>query len=299
MFKLKGVHCPIATPFEGDKIAYDRLDSNLEFWTASKLEGIVVMGSNGEYVSLREIEKEDLIAHCCKKIARKKSVVVGTGSNSIDETLHLCRVSHECGADAVLVLTPFYYKGAMTDPALEAYYTTVADSSPLPVIIYNMPANTGINTSSALLAKLSLHPNIIGVKDTSGNIAQITETIRDSAEDFSVFAGNWAFLLPSLYMGAKGGTLAVSNVLPNECAQLIELFEAGEHAKAKELAYRIMPVNAAVTAKYGVGGLKIAMEYVGLFGGSPRMPLRRPNDEARAAIRETLIAAGITVRDIK
>lgn len=297
MLELKGIYSPIATPFIDDEIAYDKLDENLEFWTASKLEGIVVMGSNGEFVSLRESEKEALIRFCCKKIAGKKRVVVGTGSNCMDETLHLCNVSAECGADAVLLVTPFYYKNAMKDDVLEIYYTAVADRSPLPVIIYNMPANTGVNTSSALLAKLSHHPNIIGVKDTSGNIVQITETIRDCAPGFSVLAGNWAFLLPSLYLGAKGGTLALSNVLPNECAKLIELFEAGKTEEAKALALRLMPVNAAVTTKYGIGGLKTAMDLVGLFGGEPRLPLRRPNAEIRAYIRSTLINAGITVRD--
>lgn len=299
MFELKGIYSPIATPFFDGKIAYDKLDQNLTFWLSSKLEGIVVMGTNGEFVSLLEREKEELIQYCCHAIAGKKRVVVGTGGNCADETLHLCRISAECGADAALVVAPFYYKSSMTDGALEGYFTSVADRSPLPIIVYNMPANTGVNTSSALLAKLSRHPNIIGVKDTSGNIVQIIETIRDAAPGFSVLAGNWAFLLPSLYMGAKGGTLALSNLLPNECVELTELFEAGKHDQARQLAMRLMPVNAAVTTKYGVGGLKVAMEYVGLFGGEPRLPLRRPDAETRAAIRSTLITAGIAVRDIE
>ncbi|MGN0799646.1 MAG: dihydrodipicolinate synthase family protein [Christensenellales bacterium] len=299
MFELKGIYCPIATPFINNEIAYDKLDENLAFWTASKLEGITVMGSNGEFVSLRESEKEALIRHCGKAIAGKKRFVVGTGSNCMDETLYLCNVSADCGADAVLLVTPFYYKGAMKDDVLERYYTAVADRSPLPVIIYNMPANTGVNTSSQLLAKLSHHPNIVGVKDTSGNIVQITETIRDSAPGFSVLAGNWAFLLTSLYMGAKGGTLALSNILPNECAELIELFEAGKAEEAKQLAWRLMPVNAAVTTKYGIGGLKVAMDYVGLYGGEPRLPLCRPGAEVREYIRSTLVNAGVAVRDIE
>ena len=278
MFDLKGIYCPIATPFIDDKIAYDKLDENLDFWISSKLEGIVVMGSNGEFVSLRESEKEELIQHCCKRIAGKKRVVVGTGSNCFDETLHLCNFSKECGADAVLLVTPFYYKGSMKDDVLEEYFTTVADRSPLPVILYNMPANTGVNMSSALQTKLSRHPN--------------------TEPDFSVLAGNWAFLLPSLYLGAKGGTLALSNVLPNECAELIELFEAGKAEEARQLALRLMPVNAAVTTKYGIAGLKAAMEYVGLFGGEPRLPLRRASEEVRAYVRSTLVNAGIAVRDI-
>ena len=298
MFDLKGIYCPIATPFVNDKIAYDKLDENLTFWTSSKLEGIVVMGSNGEFVSLLENEKEELIAHCCKKIAGKKRVVVGTGSNCFEETIRLCQVSKDNGADAVLLVTPFYYKSSMKDDVLAAYYTAVADRSPLPVIIYNMPANTGVNMSSALQAKLSHHPNIVGVKDTSGNIVQIAETIRDAAPGFSVLAGNWAFLLPSLCLGAKGGTLALSNVLPNECAELIELFEAGKMEEARQLAFRLMPVNAAVTTKYGIAGLKAAMEYVGLHGGELRLPLQRANEAVRAEVRSALVNAGITVREM-
>ena len=129
-------------------------------------------------------------------------------------------------------------------------------------------------------------------------IVQITETIRDTEQDFSVLAGNWAFLLPSLYLGAKGGTLALSNVLPNECAELIELFEAGKAEEARQLALRLMPVNAAVTTKYGIAGLRASMEYVGLFGGEPRLPLRRASEDVRAYVRSTLVNAGIAVRDI-
>lgn len=296
MFELKGIYCPIATPFVNDKIAYDKLDQNMEFWTSSKLEGIVVMGSNGEFVSLRESEKEELIRHCCKVIDGKKRIVVGTGSNCLDETLHLCKVSADAGADAALVVTPFYFKNAMNDANLENYYTTLADRSPLPIIIYNMPANAGVNTSYELLCRLSKHPNIVGVKDTSGNIVQICQTIFNCDQDFSVLAGNWAFLLPALFLGAKGGTLAVSNILPNECAEMVELYNEGKYDACRALAKRLIPINAAVTTKYGIGGLKVAMEYVGLFGGEPRLPLRLPNEEIRKNIREALAYAGVEVR---
>lgn len=204
MFELKGVYTPIATPFENGEIAYGKLEKNLDFWLGSKLTGIVVMGSNGEFVALHEAEKEELTRFCCKYAAGKRRVIVGTGSNCIDETHHLNRLAAECGADAVLVVTPFYYKNGMKDDILERYFTEVADQSPLPVVLYNMPGNTGVNTSVPLLTKLSKHPNIVGVKDTSGNIAQISETIHTADPSFSVFAGNWAFLLPSLLMGGEG-----------------------------------------------------------------------------------------------
>lgn len=295
MLDLKGIYCPIATPFIDHKIAYGKLDANLAFWTGSALEGIVIMGSNGEFVSLTVQEKEELIRHCCRSISGKKHIVVGTGGNCLDETLQLNRVAAECGADAALLIPPHYYRAAMNDGVLENYYTAVAERSPLPVIIYNMPANTGVNLSSALQVRLSFHPNIIGVKDTSGNITQITETVRNSSADFRVLAGNWAFLLPSLFMGAVGGTLALSNVVPNECAKLVELFNAGKFDEARALALRLMPLNAAVTAKYGVAGLKAAMDLVGLFGGEPRLPLLKAGDAMRQEIRGILDEAGIPV----
>lgn len=288
MFQLKGVYTPIATPFTDNRIDYRKLGENLEFLASSKLEGIVVMGSNGEFVSLTWDEKVEMIRFCCEFMKGKKHIIIGTGSNCLEETMELNRISAECGADAVLVVTPNYYKGAMKDEALEVYYTRVADTSPLPVVLYNMPANTGVNTSSALLVKLSRHPNIIGVKDTSGNIVQIAETLRDCDPSFSVFAGNWGFLLPSLLLGAKGGTLALGNVAPNECAELLELVDAGRLEEARALANRLMPVNAAVTARFGIGGLKIAMEMMGFHGGEPRLPLRRPNaaaDEIRSILK--------------
>ena len=291
MFTLKGIYTPIATPFKDDKIDYEALGKNLDFWCSSKLEGIVVMGSNGEAVALTWEEKQEMIRFCCNYAKGKKKVIIGTGGNCINETMAMNDLAAECGADAVLVVTPFYYKGAMKDAVLENYFLKIADTSKLPVVLYNMPANTGVNTSAELLIKLSKHPNIVGVKDTSGNITQIAQTINGCDPSFSVFAGNWSFLLPSLLLGGKGGTLALGNVAPNECAELLELVEAGKTEEAKALSARLFPVNAAVTAKYGIGGLKAAMEMVGLAGGEPRLPLRRPNEEGLADIRQILATA--------
>lgn len=293
MFELKGIYTPIAIPFTDDEIDYTKLESNLKFWCDSRLDGLVLLGSNGEFVSLSEQEKKDFIKFVCEKVKGKKHIIVGTGGNNIRETHELNQFAYECGADAVLLVTPFYYKGAMKDPVLENYFTVVADKSPLPIVLYNMPGNTGVNISSALQIKLSKHPNIIGVKDTSGNITQIAETCKDCDPSFTVFAGNWSFLLQSLVMGAKGATLALANVCPNECVELLDLFEAGKLEEARQHAFRLMPVNAAVTARFGIGGLKYAMEQVGLFGGEPRLPLRRPNADAQAEICEILKTAGL------
>jgi len=205
MFKLHGIYAPIATPFAGGEIAYDKLEKNLSFWLGSDLEGIVVMGSNGEFVLLSPAEKEDLMRFVCARAKGKKPVIAGTGAESTAETMRLNEKAALAGADAVLVVTPNYYKGSMTDPVLARFYTDVAEASPLPVILYNMPRNAGINISAKLAIELARHPKIIGVKDSGGNIVQIADIIRNAPADFSVFAGSASFLYASLVLGATGG----------------------------------------------------------------------------------------------
>ncbi|MCE5283918.1 MAG: dihydrodipicolinate synthase family protein [Deltaproteobacteria bacterium] len=291
MFKLHGVYAPIATPFTGGKIAYDKLEQNLKFWLGSDLEGIVVMGSNGEFVLLSSEEKEELTRFVCARAKGKKPVIAGTGAESTAETIRLGRKAAEAGADAVLVVTPNYYKGDMTDPVLARFYTDVADNSPLPVILYNMPRNTGINISAKLAVELARHPNIIGIKDSGGNIVQIADMIRNAPETFSVFAGSASFLYASLALGATGGTLALANVFPNECARLQKLFEAGKLTEARELQMTLIDSNNAVTGRWGIPGLKAAMDMIGLYGGDPRpplMPLAEANcEELRKILAKT------------
>lgn len=291
MFELHGIYAPIATPFTGDEIAYDRLKHNLEFWNNSKMAGIVVMGSNGEFVMLGREEKERLISFCCEQAGGKKHVIAGTGAESTRETISLSKAAAAAGVDAVLVVTPHYYKGGMNNTALKKFYFDVADASPVPVVIYNMPRNTGLNISAKLVAELAAHPNIIGIKDSGGNITQIAETIKKAPADFAVFAGSASFLLPSLILGAKGGTLALANILPNQCAEVQELYAAGNLAAARELQLKLLEINFAVTAGYGIAGLKAALDMIGLYGGDPRPPLlplgAAEREELRAILERT------------
>ena len=292
MFKLHGIYAPIATPFAGGKIAYDKLEKNLKFWLESDLAGVVVMGSNGEFVLLSPAEKEELTRFVCAQAKGKKPVIAGTGAESTMETIRLNQMAAEAGADAVLVVTPNYYKGDMTEPVLARFYRDVADASPLPVILYNMPRNAGINISAKLASELSKHPNIIGIKDSGGNIVQIADMIRNSAEGFAVFAGSASFLYASLALGATGGTLALANVFPNECARLQKLFEAGKLKEARDLQMTLIDSNNAVTARWGIPGLKAAMEMIGLYGGDPRPPLLPLGEAEREALRKVLMQTG-------
>ena len=296
MFKLHGIYAPIATPFAGGEIAYDKLEKNLEFWLGSDLEGIVVMGSNGEFVLLTPEEKEELMRFVCARAKGKKPVIAGTGAESTAETIRLNMKAAEAGADAVLIVTPNYYKGEMTDPVLSRFYTDVADASPLPVILYNMPRNAGINISAKLAVELARHPNIIGIKDSGGNIVQIADMIRNAPEGFSVFAGSASYLYTSLALGATGGTLALANIFPNECARLQTLFDAGKIREARDLQMKLIDSNNAVTARWGIPGLKAAMEMIGLYGGDPRPPLVPLKEADREELRKVLTKTGFFLK---
>ena len=292
MFKLHGIYAPIATPFAGGKIAYDKLERNLNFWLESDLSGIVVMGSNGEFVLLSPEEKDELTRFVCAYAKGKKPVVVGTGAESTVETIRLSKMAAEAGAEAVLVVTPNYYKGEMTEPVLARFYRDVADASPLPVILYNMPRNAGINISAKLAAELSHHPNIVGIKDSGGNIVQIADMIRNAAQGFSVFAGSASFLYATLAVGGTGGTLALANVFPNECTRVQTLFEAGKMNEARDLQMILIDSNNAVTGRWGIPGLKAALDMVGIYGGDPRPPLLPLSEANREELRKILAQTG-------
>lgn len=290
--KLEGIYAPIPTPFAGDQILYDRLEQNLCRWASTQLDGLVVLGSNGEFVMLDEDEKVEMVRFVRRNFPASRPVIAGTGCESTRATLRLTKAVASEGADAVLVVNPSYYKGAMTEAALEGFYTDVADESPVPVILYNMPRNTGINLSASLVARLSQHTSIIGVKDSSGNITQIAEVIHRASPGFSVFAGSGGFLYPSLCVGATGGTLAVANILADQCAGILRNYQEGRVDVAKSLQLRILEVNAAVTTRWGVAGLKAAMDMLGYYGGKPIGPLVPLEESQRRELRSILSRAG-------
>lgn len=293
---IKGIFAPIPTPFAANEaIAYDRLAENLERWFATDLAGVVVLGSNGEYVLLTNEEKREMISFVCRHAPAGRPVIAGTGGESTREAIELSKFAADCGAAASLVITPAYYKSSMTDAALMAHFTAVADASPIPVMLYNMPRNTGINMTPKLVSELAKHPNITGIKDSGGNIVQIAEIIAAVPADFAVFAGSGSFLYPTLALGGVGGTLAVANVIPNECAKLLRLTEEGKHDEARRLQLAILEINNAVTGKYGVGGLKAALDLLGYYGGAPRMPILPAKPAERDDIRRMLAALGCRV----
>lgn len=289
---FKGIYAPIATPFVDDQIDKQALKANLDRYSASRLAGLVVLGSNGEFAYLDIDEKMSLVEFVRQNTADEKSIIAGTGCESTRETIRLTKFAASVGADAALVITPSFYKGSMSEAALERFYLDVADASPIPIMLYNMPRNTGLNMSSGLVCRLAQHENIVGVKDSSGNIVQIAEIIHNSPADFAVFAGSGSFLYPTLALGGVGGTLAVANILPELCVSLYDAVMAGDHEKAKQLQHKLLAPNAAVTSRWGIAGLKAALDMLGYRGGLPRRPML-PLDEAHLPeLRQILIAAG-------
>lgn len=289
---IRGIFAPIPTPFHKDEIAYDKLKGNLDRWARTDLTGLVVLGSNGEFVLLTEDEKVKLVEHVRSNFPAERPVIAGTGCESTRDTIRLTKRVAAVGATAALVVTPNYYKGSMTDAILKRFFYDVADASPIPVMLYNMPRNTGINMSVPLVIECSKHPNIVGIKDSSGNIVQIAEIIAGTGPDFAVFAGSGSFLYATAVLGGVGGTLAVANVLPNMCAAIQRAAEAGDHAKAKELQMKIMAANAAVTSRWNIPGLKAALDMLGFYGGPPRLPLLPLGEPVLGELRQILAEAG-------
>ncbi|MDP2873636.1 MAG: dihydrodipicolinate synthase family protein [Bacillota bacterium] len=293
---VTGIFAPIPTPFGPDEeIAYDRLAENLAWWGATRLRGVVVLGSNGEFVFLSPEEKARLIEAVRAGLPADKMVIAGTGCETTRDTIALSRQAAKLGADACLVLTPYYYKGDMTPATLRRYFWDVAEACPVPVMLYNMPRNTGLNMEPALVIDLASHPNITGIKDSSGNIVQISEIIGGTGEGFSVFAGSGSFLMTTLVMGGVGGTLAVANIMPDECAELMDLTTAGKTVAARALQQRILAPNKAVTSRWGIPGLKAALDLMGKHGGPPRRPLLPLGARERADLAKVLREAGVDI----
>ncbi len=291
---LGGVFTPIVTSFDqaGD-VAHDRMAQNLDKWNQTGLSGYVVLGSNGEWVYLDEKERKAVLENTRQAIPKDKLMIAGTAAESTRHTIRLTEEAAKIGADMAIIVNPNYYKSQMTAPVLAAYYEEVADASPIPLMIYNLPPATGMDLSADLLAALSQHPDIVAVKDTGGNIAKMGETIRRAAPGFQVFSGSANFFYPSMAMGVTGGILALANLAPEESVALYDLFQAGEIDKGRELHLRMLPVNLAITSRFGVPGLKAALDMAGFYGGPPRLPLRPLDDERRRELKAILQTAGL------
>jgi len=271
---LKGCFPPIPTPFDArGRVDCDHLASNLEKWLKTPLSGFAVLGSNGEAVLMKDTEKIETWKTAGEVIGSDRLFLAGTGCESSAETLELTEKAAGLGANAAMIVTPHYYKPRMDRRALVTHYTMIADRSPIPIILYNVPAFTGIDLSAEIIIELAGHPGIVGLKESSGNVGKIGQIVDRVGNTFQVLAGSGNFLLPALTVGAVGGVMALASVAPHLVDEIVLSFEKGDLRKAKEIQLRLIPANAAVTSQYGIAGLKTALDLIGMYGGPVRPPL--------------------------
>jgi 4-hydroxy-2-oxoglutarate aldolase len=291
---LEGVFVPVPTPFRGEDVAVGRLQENLRRWNQTALAGYVVLGSTGEFPMLSEAEQDRILVAAREAIPRDKAFIAGTGANSTLHTIRQTKRAAEIGADAAIVITPHYFtKGFSQAAAQVRHYLAVAEASPVPILVYNFPVNTGINLEPDTVARIAQHPNVAGIKDSSGNIAQAAQIIDLTPKSFHVLVGAAAALLPSLAIGSSGGILALAAIAAREFSDVDALARAGRWQEAREIAARMLAADRGVAGRYGIGGLKAALDLQGFYGGPCRPPLGTPDGDAIEDIKEVLATAGL------
>lgn len=290
---LQGVLPPVPTPFRNGDVDSAALAENLARWLQSPIRGVVVLGSNGEAPYLAEDEAARIVATARAVVPADRVLIAGTGRESTCMTIAATRRAADAGADAVLVRTPSFFKSEMTAGAFVRHYTAVADASPVPVLLYNYTAVTGVNLQPAAVAELAKHANIIGVKESGGDVAQLADYVTQTPGGFAVMCGSAPHFYPALAVGATGGILALAVVVPDLCVRLFTLVKESRHAEAAALQMRLVPLARSVTTRFGVAGLKVAVGLLGYVGGDPRLPLGPAPPEAREVIKMQLVELGL------
>ena len=287
--RLSGIFPPIPTSFDasGD-IDTHAITANVTRWMTTRLSGVLALGSNGEASLLDESESDYVLAAARQAVPSSKLLIAGTGRESTRATIDASRRAADLGADAVLVRPPAYYKNQMTNDALIDHFTRVADASPVPVLLYNLPA-TGVVLTLPVVSALAKHPNVAGMKETSPELERLGQftAIRP---DFAVLSGWAPVIYPAMGLGAAGGILAVANVLPDRCVDLYEHARAGRHDEALALQRAITPLAQMVSSIHGIAGLKVALTHLGFPVGPCRGPLQALPETVRTTITRAVDA---------
>ena len=291
--RFHGIYAALTTPFVEGEVDLEKFKSNIRRFNDFELSGYVVLGTTGENVSLSDEESAALVRAAREAASPGKTIIAGTGRESTKLTIDFSRRMADLGAQAALVRTPGYFKSRLDAEALKGHYLAVAESSPVPVLIYNIPQNTGVAVDSPTVVELSRHPNIAGIKDSSGNLTAVSEVVPQADRDFVFLLGAGSIVLPGLLMGAGGAILAVANAAPALCLELFDLFKRGRLEDARRVQEALVPLNRAVVPAYGIAGLKYALDLLGYFGGSPRPPLPPVSDKGRAEIAALLKGLGL------
>jgi 4-hydroxy-2-oxoglutarate aldolase len=292
-FQFDGIFPPISTPFLNGKLSSERVEKNLGRLYRTGIRGVVALGSNGEAALLSPEEKKMLVETVVRSSPDEMVIIAGTGCESTEETIQLTVECGEMGVHAALVLPPSYYWDKMSDEVLYRHYSRIADRSTIPILLYNVPKFTHVRLSPGLIARLSVHGNIAGIKDSSADLVLLSDYIRAAAPGFKVLVGTATVLFAGLALGCTGGIMALANVVPEQCVELYNLMKQGAFEKAKAIQLKLIPLGKAVTTTYGVPGLKAAMDIVGYYGGDPRPPLLPSTKSEKDAIRNLIAEAGL------
>jgi 4-hydroxy-2-oxoglutarate aldolase len=286
---FSGVFAALTTPFAHDgSVSLPELKHNVQRYNQTDLAGYVALGSTGEAVLLTRAEMDGILATVKESAAKEKKLLAGAGAESTAETIERTKRAAEFGYDAVLVKTPYYYKPAYKPEVLVAHFRRVADESPIPVMLYSIPQFTGIALGAAEVAALAEHPNIIGIKDSSGNVQGVAEIVAATPPAFQILVGSAASVYPSMAIGARGAILALACALPEKCVALFELVRQGHHEKARELQAILVRASKLMVSELGIAGVKYAMDQRGYRGGIPRPPLLPLHHEQKKRLTEFL-----------
>jgi 4-hydroxy-2-oxoglutarate aldolase len=286
---FSGVFAALTTPFAADdSVAIADLKQNIQRYNATGLAGYAVQGSTGESVLLSRAEWDSVLVAAKEAASPQKRLLAGTGVESTAETISRTKRAAELGYHAALVKTPYYYKPMYKPDVFVAHYRRVADASPIPVLLYSVPQFTGISLEAPEVAVLAEHPNIIGIKESSGHVQRVGEMVAAVPSSFQVLTGGAGVLLPSLTVGAKGAILALASALPEKCAELYELTRRGQLETARELQKTLLRASKLIVSELGIPGVKFVMDQRGYRGGLPRLPLLPLTDAGKRRILELL-----------
>lgn len=282
---ISGIFPALVTPFEADgAVSLRGVRENIRRYNQTAVAGCVVLGSTGESVMLSREAADSVLAASIEVAAPAKLLIAGTGAESTSETIARTRRAADLGYAAALVKTPYYYKPVYKAETYIRHYRAVADASPIPVLLYSVPQFTGITLETPEILTLAAHPNIVGIKDSSGNIQRAAEIVAGARPDFQVLTGGAAVIYPALAVGARGAILALAAALPEKCAELFLLFESGRHEQAKALQLELAVASKRIVSEQGIAGVKYAMDLRGYNGGLPSLPLLPLAEEKKQSI---------------
>jgi Dihydrodipicolinate synthase/N-acetylneuraminate lyase len=285
--EISGVFPALTTPYRDDgSVATERFKENIARYNKIRLAGYVVLGSTGESVLLSGAEGELLLSAAKEVAANGKLMIAGTGAESTAETIAKCKRAAVLGYDLALVKTPYYYKPVYKPEVYLRHYRSVADASPIPVLLYSVPIFTGVTLETPEILALAQHPNIAGIKDSSGVIQRVVEVVAQAGKSFHVLTGGAGVIYPALAAGAKGAILALAAALPERCVAIYDDWKRGHHAAALAEQQQLALASKTIASENGIAGLKYAMDLRGYFGGVPRLPLLPLPDEKKQQIHK-------------